>query len=686
MKKIILASLLLFSTAACYGITIENTAVAATPVPSPTFIIIMATAVPSPVTQQAQPQSLTIQAAAASPASLTFTAAAGVTTTSGSGLTAAAGVTTTAGSGLINAASITSTAASAVTGTASEVTPSAKTSQPKQVFYIWVPYAPELAASLMYNNNSGAAVSGSAQGVSGTAQGVSGTAQGVSGTAQGVSGTAQGVSGTAQGVSGTAQGITGTAQGVSTTAYGTGGSDELPTGLTITAADGGTILYAFNTYIADRVKIYWQPKQPGDYTYNIYRATDDKFEKINPNKVTETVYADSKILSLTSYTYKIESVDAAGKSYSSLTFTVKTPAIVPPQPPGDFKAFQDIVSVSLRWSAAPQGSFPVSGYNIYRGKLSDKLDFCKFIPASKLLYTDENVEAAIKYYYKITAVDTRGLESKAATAPGVMPFPPPRTNICLMPTAYRNNIFDNTGFNVDCGFAYYIGTVYGEHNTDSLGQGTDTFKKNGIWLLSIDAKYTYFSGLEGWWPALGAGLMYSLLLQDSIGGSTTNPQLGTGATFGTKDSVLGLQGLYLTATKKVVWDFTADAGYVFGFKMYNGDQGEGVGGYIPYLVSSILGSSDPVGSGSADSNTNYDSKDVYYLGFSREIFSKAYIKVELMVPVEMNVKAYMPDTYIINTHMDKLFNFDVAYLHYSGGFAWIGYYNLRFSIFPSPYK
>jgi len=550
------------------------------------------------------------------------------------------------------------------------VTPTAKA--PQEVFYIWVPYSADLAASMMYAA-APIAATGAAAGVSGTAAGVTGTAMGVSGTAQGVTGTATGVTATATG-----------ATGVTATSSDANQTGETPTGLSITAKDGGTVLYAFNTNFADRVKIFWKPKKDGEFTYNIYRATDDKFEKINYEKITQTVYADSKILSLTSYAYRIESLDEAGNSYISLSFTVTTPAVVPPQPPGDFKAFQDVVAVSLRWSAAGQGSFTVSGYNLYRGKLSDKLDFYKFIPARKLLFTDDNVEPAIRYYYKITAVDEKGLESKASSAPGVMPFPPPRTNVCLMPTAYRNDIFNNVGFNVDCGFAYYIGTIYGDHNTNVLGEETDTFKKNGIWLLSVDAKYTYFSGLEGWWPALGAGVMYSLLLQDSIGGSTTNPELGTGATFGSKESVLGLQGLYLAATKKAWWDVTADAGYVFGFKLYKGDQGEGVAGYIPYLVSSILGSNDPSISG--DSNTNYDSKDVYYLGFSREIFSKAYFKMELVVPVQMNQRAYLPDTYIINSHIDKLFNFDVAYLHYAGGFAWIGYYNLRFSVFPSPYK
>jgi hypothetical protein len=510
----------------------------------------------------------------------------------------------------------------------------------------------------------------------------------VSGTASSVSPTATGVSGTAESVSGTAVNVSGTAVNVSVTAQSqdTGDTDKnkTPEGISITAFDGGNVIYAFSTGIADTVKLFWEPKnKEASFKYNIYRTTAVRYEKINPGQITLTAYADSGITSLTAYSYKIESIDEKGASYMSITFTVKTPPINFPQMPSGFKAFQDIESVTLKWSSGGQGSFPLSGYNIYRGKLSDKLDFCKFVPAAKSAYTDNDVEPALRYYYSISAVDIRGHESDQVTAPGVMPFPPPRTNLCLMPTAYRNDIFDNNGFNVDCGFAYYIGTLYGAHNVAVLGEGTDTFKKNGVWLLSVDAKYTYFSGYENWWPALGAGVMYSLLMQDSIGGSTTNYQQGVGTSFSTKSSIIGLQGLYLVATKNIGWDFTGDVGYVFGFKMYKGDQGEGLGGYIPYLVSSILGGGSDL-TNAAD--TNYDSKNVYYLGFSRPIFGKASIKVELMVPVEMNDRAYMPSTYIINTHIDRLLNFDIAYMHYAGGFAWLGYYNLRFSVFPSPYK
>jgi hypothetical protein len=640
MKKTAFYALFLFLASYSFGLNTQIVPASVTPPVSPAMITAPAASLPEALTTTAlSPAGVTIPATS----NLTFTAAA--------------------------PAAITAAASAAVSGTAAPV---AATAQTPQVFYLWVPYSPELTPAPSFYGPSG---------LSQTPNGVSATAMNVSGTALAVSPTATGVSGTAASVSGTAVNVSFTAEN---TDQNWTDKSKTPEGISITAYDGGNVIYAFSTGIADTVKLFWEPKnKEASFKYNIYRTTAVRYEKINPRQITLTAYADSGITSLTAYSYEIESIDEKGASYMSVTFTVKTPPINFPQMPSGFKAFQDIEAVTLKWSFGGQGSFPVSGYNIYRGKLSDKLDFCKFVPAAKNVYTDNDVVPALRYYYSISAVDIRGHESDQVTAPGVMPFPPPRTNLCIMPTAYRNNIFNNNGFNVDCGFAYYIGTLYGEHNVAVLGEGNDTFKKNGVWLLSVDAKYTYFSGFENWWPALGAGVMYSLLMQDSIGGSTSNYQQGVGTSFSTKSSIIGLQGLYLVATKNIGWDFTGDLGYVFGFKMYKGDQGEGLGGYIPYLVSSVLGGGSDL---TKDANTNYDSKNVYYLGFSRPLFGKASVKVEFMVPVEMNDRAYMPSTYIINTHIDRLLNFDIAYMHYSGGFAWLGYYNLRFSVFPSPYK
>ena len=327
----------------------------------------------------------------------------------------------------------------------------------------------------------------------------------------------------------------------------------------------------------------------------------------------------------------------------------------------------------------------MSGYNFYRGRTPDEHLFLKFVPVAKTYYTDEDVEPGLRYYYTASTVDIKGEESKMSDQSNAVPFPRPRTNICVMPSAYRNNIFDNMGLNVDMGFIYYIGTILGEHNLETV-QKSDTFQKTGVWLLSLDAKWTFFNEGANWWPSLGVGAMYSLLLQDSIGGSTQNNALGGGTTISSKQSVLGQQSLYLTGAKNIGLDTTAYLGFAQGVRFYPGDKAKGPAGYLTYIVSAILNSNDPAISGSRASDTSAIVWNAYYLGLSRDIFKKIGIKVELTVPPGLNDKALLPNTYIINTHIDRLFNFDIAYIHYDGGYAWLGYYNLRFSIYPSPYK
>jgi hypothetical protein len=434
------------------------------------------------------------------------------------------------------------------------------------------------------------------------------------------------------------------------------------------------------------IKLYWYPKQNAPVYYNVYRADTGEFAKINKEKSLKSEYVDADIATSTVYFYKVEATDLSGNAYMSKSQTVKSADFMPSYVPQGLKAFQDIQSVSLKWAQSNRGSYEVSGYNFYRGKTPEENKFIKFVPYSKVYYTDEEVEPGIRYYYKMTSIDIKGNESKKSDAASAVPFPQPRTNVCLLPTGYRNNIYDNFGFNLDMGFTYYIGTIFGEHNTTLLGKGDDTFRKNGVWLLSLNAKWTFFNENAGWYPSLGLGLMYSILLQDSIGGSTQNYGTGGGTSFGTKDQVLTQQGLFFVATKKVGWDVTLDAGYIQGFRLYKGDKGKGTSGYLTYIVSSILGGNNVESTGSKTSDTGAEVRNSYYLGFARDIFKKVGLKVELTVPFEFNSNPFLPNVYIINTHIDRLFNFDIAYMHYDGGYAWLGYYNLQFSIFPSPYK
>jgi hypothetical protein len=429
------------------------------------------------------------------------------------------------------------------------------------------------------------------------------------------------------------------------------------------------------------IKLSWDAKVKENVYYNVYRSTSSLFVKVNDTKFAKTEYIDSKITSITVYYYTVEALDLSNNAYMSVTRQVKSSDNIKPNPPQGFKAYQDVQQIVLKWQQTSKTSYMVSGYNLYRGKTEEKQDFLKFVPYTKTAYNDDDVDSAVRYYYKLSTVDMGGQESKLSDVTQTMAYPPSRTGLILMPTGYRNDIKDNYGLNVDVGFSYYIGSIYGMHDVEPDGKGDDSIKKMGIWLLNLDAKYTFLNEYEKW-PSLGLGFSYSILLQDSIGGNSDTRSKQ--ATFAVGQSVLSIDGLYLTASKKLPMDNTVHAGYSMGMKL-KGSNGNGIADFMPYLASSFV---TPMASRSVD--TSLDLRNAYFLGYSRPLFSKMGVRVEYIVPVDVNRSInrnpILPDNYLINTHIDRLFNFDIGYLHYSGGFAWVGYINLRFTVFPSPYK
>jgi hypothetical protein len=470
----------------------------------------------------------------------------------------------------------------------------------------------------------------------------------------------------------TAQGSTLTAgAGVSLTAL-----PVLPYGVTVTVSDFTMSRINFDTSGINSIKLNWDAAAKANIYYNVYRATAADYAVQNEKKLSKNEFIDSKINSATVYYYKVEATDLSNNAYMSATRQVKSADLFMPNPPQGFKAYQDVQQIVLKWSAAPQTSFPVSGYNIYRGKTEDKQDFVKFLPYTKQSINDDDIDPAVRYYYKLNTVDVKGNESKFTDTASSMAYPPQRTGLVLMPTGYRNNIYDNMGLNVDLGFSYYIGSLYGAHDVQPYGKGTDNISKIGIWLLNLDGKFTIFNEYERW-PSLGLGISYTVLMQDSIGGNSD--VRSKQATFSVGQSILTLQGIYLSTSKKLPYDNTVHGGFSMGINK------RGMAAFLPYLASSFVDSGSSRGA-----DTNLDLRNSYFFGYSRPLFNKMGFRVEYMVPIDVNrsinANPVLPDNYIINTHIDRLFNFDIGYLHYTGGYAWVGYINLRFTVFPSPYK
>jgi len=419
----------------------------------------------------------------------------------------------------------------------------------------------------------------------------------------------------------------------------------------------------FDILTINAIKIKWDKKGEQIY-YDIYRKGEkEDFVKINQSPIYMTKYVDTDINTGTIYFYAIQANDSAGNKYLSKEFQIKSADIFLPSKPVNFKVYQDVECSVLKWEKAIKGTFDVAGYNIYRGESYDSLTKIANVKADVLKYEDVEIIPAKKYYYMVTAYDAAGNESPGTDILNCIPFPMPRTSLILMPTAYRNDIFNNWGLNIDFNFSYYIGGIFGEHDLYPYGKDSDSFLKVGAWLLTGDIKLSGFNDI-GSFPSIAVGYIYTILMQDKFGSSNVT---GMQASFSgkEKESMQTIKGFYAAMSKKVFFDIGLHGGYIFGEQI----------NFIPYLSKYL------------DTEENNVSQG-YYLGFNRTIISRMGFKLELIVPVgnKVNPTFFMPGQYLINTHIDRFINFDFGYFHFNGGYIWLGYINFRFTIFPNPYK
>lgn len=447
-----------------------------------------------------------------------------------------------------------------------------------------------------------------------------------------------------------------------------------PSQVTVQAKNVFQFNVTFDTSAINSIKLQWQ--KPGDdgFYYNIYRkissvAQPSDFEKINTENVKENLYVDAKITSNTTYFYKIEAVDGQNNRILSDPASIMSPSLIKPYKPINFKARQDIEKVSIIWDAPPKGSFDIAGYNIYRGKTAENLQFYKFVK-EQVKFNDEDVEPAIRYFYAISTIDIKGYESEKTEIQNVIPFPIQKTGLILMPTGYRNNIFDNFGLNVDILFTYIIGSINGEHMDEAVKK-TDGMSKIGVSLLTADIKWTFLNDYD--FPvSFGVGGTYTLLFKDSLGASSAS---GISETF-TKDTPLvQMYGGYLSSSIKTFYNINFHLGAMLAPEGYL--QTSFMGWLSPYISIEKTGQ-----------NYIKASSFAYFVGLDRRIpfFEKLPFKVEYIVPWQSNDKPLLPDYYLVNTYIDRFINFNIGYFHFPGGYSWLGYVSFRFTVFPNPYK
>ncbi len=158
--------------------------------------------------------------------------------------------------------------------------------------------------------------------------------------------------------------------------------------------------------------------------FNIYSRgeKDEKFYKITPLPLLRwegtLSYRDLDVDNGFTYHYYITSVDIIGaESAPSNTVSAKPFDKTPPAIPSGLETVSEEAKVSIRWNLSLE--LDIAGYNIFRAT-SITGDFQKLnkelIAPDSPYYTDEEVVAGNLYFYRVSAVDKAGNESKMSNA------------------------------------------------------------------------------------------------------------------------------------------------------------------------------------------------------------------------------------------------------------------------------
>ncbi|MBC7329029.1 hypothetical protein H5T88_01580 [bacterium] len=158
--------------------------------------------------------------------------------------------------------------------------------------------------------------------------------------------------------------------------------------------------------------------------FNIYSKgeKDNKFYKITPVPLLRwegtLSYRDLDVDNGYTYEYYITSVDMIGaESVPSNTVSAKPVDKTPPAIPSGLETAGDEGKINIKWSL--NFELDIAGYNIFKAT-SINGDYTKLnkelIDPDSPFYTDEDVESGKLYFYRVSAVDKAGNESKRSNA------------------------------------------------------------------------------------------------------------------------------------------------------------------------------------------------------------------------------------------------------------------------------
>jgi hypothetical protein len=192
---------------------------------------------------------------------------------------------------------------------------------------------------------------------------------------------------------------------------------QAPTGLRVVKEDQDLIMLAW-----DAPEANIDGTRPASvFGYNVYRRPAGRpiaTEPLNSEPITETTFSDRKFKYQTNYVYTVRALSkgATGLIESAdshpLSFT-PVDRFAPTAPdPVSIASANGIIS--LFWPTSPEPD--VAGYNVYRAESAEATGNgwvrLNAQPVTTVTFHDERVVIGKRYFYKVTAIDHFGNESK----------------------------------------------------------------------------------------------------------------------------------------------------------------------------------------------------------------------------------------------------------------------------------
>ncbi len=169
-----------------------------------------------------------------------------------------------------------------------------------------------------------------------------------------------------------------------------------------------------STFSDTKIDLSWQAVTGVVLRYRIYAGTDSSTVGVI-DSTSSLSYSNTGLSAGTIYFYKVTAVNSEGTegAKSSLVQAVTNPAA----PISPAASAVSPYSISTSWSSSGKISF----YRLYRG--TDTTGFSFIDTTSLLSYTHSGLHSATKYFFKITAVNSVGVEGNASGVVSARTFP-----------------------------------------------------------------------------------------------------------------------------------------------------------------------------------------------------------------------------------------------------------------------